>query len=461
MAEILEERGRAEADQEVVVHEKNGRTAPPAVLGGRLILRRGVRIIGNRQPELGTRAAAGLAEQSQRTLELACQAMDHGQAKAGALADLLGREEGLDCALQRITVHAGTGVRHGQPHIAPFGEVARLCGGRHIEFDGERPAVRHRVTRVHCEVEKRELDLVGVGLRGRQGRRQVDIHLHPGTDRAAQQLIHAAHQLRQVNRPRLERLSPCEGEQPLGQRRAALGTLHGAVDQPVRRRIGRHALAQQLEVAHHRRQQVVEIMCHAASELTDRFQLLQMADLLLGALALGDRGEQLVMGVLQLGGALLHAALELVIHLMQAQLAFTQVLKQHTRLVLASAALHRGARQATQGRGMERPLEEVDVAQRFQPARRDRVALRSAAMVGHEDERQVGPCRLRGDARHQRSKVGVADRIFRQQHEPHVVVDRGNQPRQVAADIALDAGLAQQRLRERRVTPAGRQKQRS
>jgi hypothetical protein len=105
---------------------------------------------------------------------------------------------------------------------------------------------------------------------------------------------------------------------------------------------------------------------------------------------------------------------------------------------------------------MERPLEKVDVAQRLEPARRDRIALRAAAMVGHEHERQVGPCRLGGNARHQRSKVGIADGILGQQHEPHVVVDRGDQRGQIATDIALDAGLAQQRVRECRVATAGR-----
>ena len=125
-----------------------------------------------------------------------------------------------------------------------------------------------------------------------------------------------------------QRLAAGEGQQALRQRRAALGALHGAVDQPVGGRIGRQPLAQQLEIAQHRGQEIVEVVRHAAGELADRFQLLHVAKLLLGAGALGDLRQQLVMGMLKLGGALGDPAFELVVGLLQAQLALAQILEQ-------------------------------------------------------------------------------------------------------------------------------------
>ena len=69
-----------------------------------------------------------------------------------------------------------------------------------------------------------------------------------------------------------------------------------------------------------------------------------LAQLVLGAGALGDLRQQLVMGMLELGGALLDPALELVVDLLQAQLALPQILEQRARLVLAAAALAWSAR---------------------------------------------------------------------------------------------------------------------
>ena len=138
---------------------------------------------------------------------------------------------------------------------------------------------------------------------------------------------------------RLQRLAPGERQQALRQGGAALGALGGAVDQAFGGGIVRQALAQQLEIAEHRGQQVVEVVRHAAGELADRFQLLHVAQLVLGAGALGDLRQQLVVRMLELGGALLDPALELVVDLLQAQLALPQVLEQRARLVLAAAAL--------------------------------------------------------------------------------------------------------------------------
>ena len=53
-----------------------------------------------------------------------------------------------------------------------------------------------------------------------------------------------------------------------GSRRTALGTLDRAVDKPPRLRVAGEVLAQQVEVAEHRHQQIVEVVGDPASQLT-------------------------------------------------------------------------------------------------------------------------------------------------------------------------------------------------
>ena len=237
-------------------------------------------------------------------------------------------------------------------------------------------AVGHGVARIDREIEQGELDLVGIRRGRRQAGRQVERDFDGRAERAVQQIGHAAHQLGEIGRPRLQRLAPGKRQQPLRQGGAALSALGGAVDQAFGGGIVRQPLAQQLEIAEHRGQQVVEVVRHAAGELADRFQLLQLAQLVLGAGALGDLRQQLVMGMLELGGALLDPALELVVGLLQPELALPQILEQRARLVLAAAAPYGRARHAHQGGGMERPLDERHVAQGVEPARGDGIALR-------------------------------------------------------------------------------------
>ena len=89
-------------------------------------------------------------------------------------------------------------------------------------------------------------------------------------------------------------------QQPLGQRSAALGALQGAIDQTMQLGIVRHALAQQIEIAHHGHQQVVEVVRDAAGELADRLHLLRLPQLFLRLFAGGNFLHQF-------GGALIDA----------------------------------------------------------------------------------------------------------------------------------------------------------
>ena len=110
------------------------------------------------------------------------------------------------------------------------GEIRSVRGVATVKLDHDSAAVRHGVTGVDGEVEQCQLDLVGVDLHGRKRRRQFELHLDGGTDRALQEVGHATHEGGEIDRAWLERLSAGEGEKTLREGGASLGTLQGAVE---------------------------------------------------------------------------------------------------------------------------------------------------------------------------------------------------------------------------------------
>ena len=124
-----------------------------------------------------------------------------------------------------------------------------------------------------------------------------------------------------VDRARLQVLAAGEGEQALDQGRRR-GWRPGA-----RRRsggaavgFGRQSPAQQVEVADHRGQQIVEVVRDAAGELAERFELLRFVEL-------GQRA-------LALAGALLDPRFERLVGGLQMFLARLQLFQPGARLVL-------------------------------------------------------------------------------------------------------------------------------
>ncbi len=71
-----------------------------------------------RQKYLDAGATTDLALDSDRSVVVAYDAMNHRQAEAGAFALLLGREERLENPLDRRLVHAAPGVGHGDARVA-------------------------------------------------------------------------------------------------------------------------------------------------------------------------------------------------------------------------------------------------------------------------------------------------------------------------------------------------------
>lgn len=169
--------------------------------------------------------------------------------------------------------------------------------------DLDRTAVGHRVARVDGEIEYRELELIGIDARRRQPFRKFEPQRDARSQRSFQKIDHALDQAPQIHRHRPQILLPRERQQALGQRRATLGALQGAVDQAMQARIVGKPFTQQVEIAHHRHQQIVEIMRNAAGELADGLHLLRLAQLLLGLFARSDFLHQI-------GGTLLDPLFE-------------------------------------------------------------------------------------------------------------------------------------------------------
>ncbi len=113
---------------------------------------------------------------------------------------------------------------------------------------------------------------------------------------AAQQIRHAGDEAARIDRLGIERRAAREGEQALGERGRALGAERGMLER-AREAVGIGVAAagalRGLEVAQDHRQQVVEIVRHAAGELADAFHFLRLGELLLGAHQLLLRGAAL------------------------------------------------------------------------------------------------------------------------------------------------------------------------
>ena len=128
-------------------------------------------------------------------------------------------------------------------------------------------------------------------------------------------------------------------------------------------------------------------MGDAAGEAAHRFHLLELHHGLLDPLALDDFVHQAVVGLGQRVGALGDARFERLVEAEQGLLALLQaggrafaLGQQVARLVLAAPRAQGGGRGAAQGLGVERTLEQDDVAELVEAGAR--AVLRHAEQLG-------------------------------------------------------------------------------
>ncbi len=219
---------------------------------------------------------------------LAREPVDHRQPQAGAFAERLGGEEGVENPLDQIARHADAAVGHAQRHVLARRQVA-FRGSSFIEpfvggFDGEPAAVGHRVAGVDAQIQQRVFELVGVHQGQPQTAGTDHLHHHTRSDGAPHQVGHALDQAVEIGALGVERLPPRERQQAMRQGRRALEPALGGVDVAVDRIEA--ALAQtdlqHLQAAADGGEQIVEVVRQPAGELADRFHFLRLAQRVFG-----------------------------------------------------------------------------------------------------------------------------------------------------------------------------------
>ena len=184
--------------------------------------------------------------------------------------------------LQRLLIHAGSGVAHRERDVSSLRKAIDgmlfACG------NADHPAGRrYRIPRIDGEVEDRELQLVGIDLHLREFDRKTG--LDPNARIKLQESYHSAHQLRDIHDDGLEVLLARERKHALGQRGTPEGTMDRVVEEPVNPGIFRlEALLREFEAAQDRGEYVVEVVRHAAGQLSDSLHLLRYRECVARAL---------------------------------------------------------------------------------------------------------------------------------------------------------------------------------
>ncbi len=149
-------------------------------------------------------------------------------------------------------------------------------------LDGEPASPRHSVPGVGDEVHEDLLDLARVGGHVSEpripGNHQGDIL----PDQPPQHLIHVRDDGIEVQHLRLEHLLPAEGEELAGEIGRPLRRLLHEFEIRARRVLGIQAPQQQLDAPNHDREEVIEIVGHAAGEAPDGLELSGLGELVLG-----------------------------------------------------------------------------------------------------------------------------------------------------------------------------------
>ena len=293
--------------------------------------------------------------------------MDHRQAEPGAAPGLLGREEGLDRARERrrhpcrCRCRSPTGGHRGR---AAAGLASRRRS-RPRRRDRQRAAVGHRVAGIDAQVEDRELELVGIGAApaavGIAGGSETRSSGRPSwrSDRACRRAARRC-------RPRAV-CSSCRRAKPSRRWTRILARSPPAARwrsaAPIARRSSPY-LRWSMSSA-----PMIGVSRLLKSCATPPVSWPSVSSFCASC--------SCASAALMLGGALLDALLELGL----AELVGSSS-SLRARLILAAAAAQRRSGEADQGGRVERPLEEGDVAEQLEIARRRPDCARARRRAG-------------------------------------------------------------------------------
>jgi hypothetical protein len=262
----------------VVVADGDALTVPDVedrVVGEALGRRRARSIDGQVDAELG----AGLgARQPHGPRRGRHDAVHGGEAEAGTAPRVLGREERLEDALADRLRDPVPAVAHREHRVLAGRERvavhARFGGLERPQSNLQRAALGHRVARVRHEVQRDLLEARGRDANGRDLAEGVEVEAHVGPDDAPQERLHRTQRLERLRHGRALVGGANEVEElarePRGLR-DGLFELHQTAARLEAR--ARRLAPEQLDVAVHHREEVVEVVRDAAGHAPERFHL--------------------------------------------------------------------------------------------------------------------------------------------------------------------------------------------
>ncbi len=201
------------------------------------------------------------------------------QAETDPLADLAGGEEGIEDPAQVLGRNAGTIVGEGDHDALPLGTAGDRQGAAAVRLE-------HRLLSVVDQVSEHHLHLMEVAHDQRQLRVEIGAH----ADATHFQVVGFPFDRLQDDAVQAERLllsllAPGEGQEMVHDGGGALRLPDDHVDPLARLRVG-VGLLQELRVAHHAAERIVQLVRHARQEIAERQHLLVLDHLLLRLLDL-------------------------------------------------------------------------------------------------------------------------------------------------------------------------------
>ena len=172
---------------------------------------------------------------------------------------------------------------HARPHVVTLVE-SKLSSRDLGELDGERAARRHRVARVHGQVEEDLFDLGRVRVDRRHVGGRPHVQLDVLADEALEDGLETLHELVQVEDAGLQQLLAAQGQELPGERGCAIRRVRDQVDIAPLRILGGELHEQEGGPAGDDGQEIVEVVGHAAGQSAHRLHLLRLAELGLGVL---------------------------------------------------------------------------------------------------------------------------------------------------------------------------------
>src|SRR6266446_1610181 len=265
-----------------------------------------------RQKKRDRSALAHGAYDRRGTTALLGETVDLREAEPRSQPDLLCREIGLKSLCQHLRRHPRTGV--GEYHcdeIACQTLARRITGIKSnvARLDPKHPSFRHGVTRIHRDIEQRQIEFGEIDRHRPRLLRDLHSHLDVGSKRWRQHVRYILDAVPQVYWLGPEHLAARIGQQLPGQALTALGGLRYGSEAPAHC-IVRCSIVQHRGIAADHHEQIVEVVRDTAGKLSDRLHSLSLAQCGLSLLALPDLDLEAPVNARQIAGAFVHLRLD-------------------------------------------------------------------------------------------------------------------------------------------------------